>query len=79
MIASVRRYRSQPVRMLEDLYFRFDPLRATVETNGSFNELPRLPYQIAALFGRALEAPGHVKRLLQDSSRRERDGSPGKV
>lgn len=45
----------QPMRLLEDIYFRCDPIRATVEMNGPFNDRPRLPYQLAALLRRAPE------------------------
>ncbi len=47
--------RRKPLRLVEDLYFRCDPLRATVEMSGPFNNRPRLPYQIAALMRRTPE------------------------
>jgi hypothetical protein len=48
-------HRKEPLRLLEDIYFRCDPLRATVEMGGPFNSRPRLPYQIAALMRRTPE------------------------
>jgi Uncharacterised nucleotidyltransferase len=54
-------HRWQPMRLLEDLYFRCDPIRATVELGGSFTNRPRLPYQLAALLRRA---PQVAARML---------------
>jgi hypothetical protein len=48
-------HRWEPMRLLEDIYFRCDPIRATVEMGGSFNSRPRLPYQLAALLRRTPE------------------------
>ena len=48
-------HRWKPMRLLEDIYFRCDPIRATVETNGVFSGAPRLPYQLAALLRRTPE------------------------
>ena len=50
----------KPMRLLEDIYFRCDPIRATVEMKGSFNGGPRLPYQIAAFLRRAPEITTQV-------------------
>jgi hypothetical protein len=66
-LPSLARHWWQPSRVLEDLYFRFDPLRATVETNGSFNASPRLPYQIASILRRSLEAPAWLRRRKQSA------------
>jgi len=50
----------KPMRVVEDIYFRCDPIRATVEMKGSFNRGPRLPYQIAAFLWRAPEITTRV-------------------
>jgi Uncharacterised nucleotidyltransferase len=60
---SLLRNRFEPARALEDLYFRCDPLRATVEVSGSFNRLPRLPYQVAAVVRRLPELPMKINEL----------------
>jgi len=57
---SLRRHAREPMRILEDLYFRCDPIRATVEMGGAFSRLPRLPYQLAALLRRTPELPNRV-------------------
>ncbi|MGH9881281.1 MAG: nucleotidyltransferase family protein [Pyrinomonadaceae bacterium] len=67
-LRSLLHHRFEPARALEDLYFRFDPLRATVEMNGAFNRLPRLPYQLAAFVGRFPEIPAQVTNLLYASA-----------
>jgi len=59
-VFSLWRHRFEPARVLEDLYFRVDPIRATVEMNAPFNRLPRLPYQFVALTKRL---PEIVKEL----------------
>jgi len=46
-------HKTQPLRFLEDAYFRCDPIRATVDLEGRFDNNPRLPYQFAALARRA--------------------------
>jgi len=63
---SLWKHRQDTGRFLEDLYFRFDPVRATVETGGAFNALPRLPFQLAALLRRAPELPRRVVACLRD-------------
>lgn len=69
-LRSLLDYRFEPATALEDFYFRFDPLRATVEVNGSFNKMPRLPYQLAALTRRLPELPGRITDLLQGLRRK---------
>ena len=59
-VTSLLSHRFEPARALEDFYFRFDPLRATVEVNGAFSRMPRLPYQLAALVRRLPEVPAHL-------------------
>jgi len=66
---SVLSNRFEPARALEDLYFRFDPLRATVELSGSFNRMPRLPYQLAAVVRRLPELPMKITELRQGRAR----------
>jgi hypothetical protein len=58
--ASILSHKTQPIRLLEDAYFRCDPIRATVELEGRFNNIPRLPYQIAALLRRAPEFASRI-------------------
>jgi len=53
--SSLSAHKSEPVRLLEDIYFRCDPIRATVEMEGAFSNMPRLPYQFAALLRRTPE------------------------
>ncbi len=53
-------HRWKPMRLLEDIYFRCDPLRATVEMGGAFNNRPRLPYQLAALMRRTPEVTARM-------------------
>lgn len=53
-------HRWQPMRLLEDIYFRCDPLRATVEMRGAFDNRPRLPYQLAALVRRTPEVTARM-------------------
>jgi hypothetical protein len=67
-LQSLLHYRFEPVRVLEDLYFRFDPLRATVEMNGSFGRRPRLPYQLAALLRRFPDFPARVSHLRSSTA-----------
>jgi hypothetical protein len=45
-------------------------LRATVEVNGRFNKMPRLPYQLAALTRRLPELPGKITDLVQGLRRK---------
>lgn len=59
-LPTLRRYGWSPMKILENLYFRFDPIRATVEMGGAFSHLPRLPYQVAAFLRRTPEIPGRV-------------------
>jgi hypothetical protein len=66
---SLLNHRFEPARAFEDLYFRFDPLRATVEVGGSFNRVPRLPYQLAAIVRRLPELPMMITNLRQDPTR----------
>lgn len=68
-LTSLLSHRFEPAIALEDFYFRFDPLRATVEVNGSFNKTPRLPYQLAALAKRLPEVPARIADVLQARSR----------
>lgn len=63
--ASLWSHKWKPVRLMEDVYFRCDPIRATVEVNGEFSGLPRLPYQLAALFRRT---PEFTFRVLKRSA-----------
>jgi hypothetical protein len=66
---SLLHHRFEPARAFEDLYFRFDPLRATVEVGGSFNRMPRLPYQLAAVVRRLPELGMMIRELRQDPKR----------
>ena len=61
-LPSLLSHKGQPMRLLEDAYFRFDPIRATVEVRGAFSNTPRLPYQLAAL---ARRTPGLLSRILK--------------
>jgi hypothetical protein len=54
--SSFAAHKMQPSRLLEDMYFRCDPIRATVEVGGAFDGKPRLPYQIAAVIRRAVKS-----------------------
>ncbi|HKE56254.1 MAG TPA: nucleotidyltransferase family protein [Pyrinomonadaceae bacterium] len=65
-LTSLWKHRGQPRKLFDDLYFRFDPIRATVETGGAFNSIPRLPYQLAAFLRRASEMPRRLANSLQD-------------
>jgi putative nucleotidyltransferase-like protein len=65
-LPSLWKHRRDPRKLLDDLYFRFDPVRATVEARGSFNTLPRFPYQLTALLRRAPELPRRLFSLLPD-------------
>ena len=58
-------HRWKPMRLLEDIYFRCDPLRATVEMGGPFNNRPRLPYQLAALLRRTPEVTARMLTSLK--------------
>jgi hypothetical protein len=60
--SSLSSHKSKPMRLLEDVYFRCDPIRATVEMKGAFSNGPRLPYQLAALLRRT---PEIMARLLK--------------
>ena len=55
----------EPQKFLMDVYFRCDPIRATVELKGNFSGVPRLPYQLAAVLKRSPEFPRHAARLLR--------------
>ena len=68
-LSSLLSHRFEAGRAFEDLYFRFDPLRATVELSGSFNRMPRLPYQLAAIVRRLPELPLKITELRQGRSR----------
>ena len=57
----------EPMRILEDIYFRCDPIRATVEMDGAFSSLPRLPYQIAALLRRTPELKARMLKRAAES------------
>lgn len=59
--SSLWSHKLKPMRLLEDIYFRCDPIRATVELEGAFSNRPRLPYQLAALLRRT---PEIVSRLF---------------
>ena len=58
-------HKTEPKRLLEDMYFRCDPIRATVEVGGAFDSKPRLPYQIAAVVRRGIKALSSNR--IQDS------------
>ena len=58
--SSLLSHKSEPIRLLEDIYFRCDPIRATVETGGAFSNVPRLPYQLAALLRRTPEIMARI-------------------
>jgi hypothetical protein len=64
-VPSLLKHLSEPAKFFRDIYFRCDPIRATVELKGAFNELPRAPYQLAAVLKRSPEFPRHVARLLR--------------
>lgn len=63
--SSLSSHKSKPMRLFEDIYFRCDPIRATVEMEGGFNNGPRLPYQLAALLRRTPEV---MERILNRAS-----------
>jgi len=69
-LTSLWKHRRQPRKLWDDLYFRFDPIRATVETGGSFNAGPRLPYQLAAFLRRAPEISRHLICISSGSKHR---------
>ena len=48
-LPSFSSHKSNLPRLLEDIYFRCDPIRATVETNAAFSNSSRLPYQLLTL------------------------------
>jgi hypothetical protein len=64
-LPSLLHHRFEPIRAFEDFYFRFDPVRATVELDGAFNSMPRLPYQLAAMVRRFPEARMQVAHLCR--------------
>jgi hypothetical protein len=64
-VPSLLSHMRDPAKFLMDIYFRCDPIRATVELKGRFNAIPRLPYQLAAVLKRSPEFPRHVARLLR--------------
>jgi hypothetical protein len=56
-----------PTRLPKALLWRWpDPIGATVKVKGSFNKLPRLPYQMSAYFIHIAKFLGRLPRLLQD-------------
>ncbi|MBC7912339.1 MAG: nucleotidyltransferase family protein [Pyrinomonadaceae bacterium] len=64
-VPSLLKHFREPAKFFRDIYFRCDPIRATVELKGAFNALPRAPYQLAAVLKRSPEFPRHVARLLR--------------
>lgn len=69
--SSLLSHKSEPMRLLEDVYFRCDPIRATVEMEGAFSNGPRLPYQLAALLQRT---PEIMARILKRGKVRPKRG-----
>jgi len=68
VLPSLLSHRWEPMRLLEDIYFRCDPIRATVETGGAFSSLPRLPYQLAAFLRRTPELTTRMLKLRSRQS-----------
>lgn len=64
-VPSLLKHLGEPAKFFRDIYFRCDPIRATVELKGAFNKLPRAPYQLAAVLKRSPEFSRHVARLLR--------------
>jgi hypothetical protein len=63
-LTSLWKHRKDLQKLRDDLYFRFDPIRATVETMGTFNSLPRLPYQLVDFVRRVPEVPRRIVASL---------------
>lgn len=62
LLAHLRR----PAGLLEELYFRWDkPIEATICLKGSFNELPRAPFQLVYLLLRSPELPRQLVKWLR--------------
>ena len=56
----------QPMHLLKSLSDRWPtPVEATIRLRGSFNELPRLPYQVANCLCRAAKLLPQLQRLLR--------------
>jgi len=54
-----------PKNLLKEISVRWrQPIRATIEARGRFNDLPRWPYQLAALLLRSPELPRQVIKML---------------
>jgi hypothetical protein len=66
-LASFSSHKSNLPRLLEDIYFRCDPIRATVETNAEFSNSSRLPYQLLTLLRGTSEVVSRVVARGADS------------
>lgn len=54
-----------PKKLVKEIGIRWrHPIRATIEARGRFNDLPRWPYQLAALLLRSPELPRQVVKML---------------
>jgi hypothetical protein len=64
-LAEVSPFLRTPRRLLKQVGARWrQPIRATVEVRGSFNDWPRGPYQLAALLLRSPELPRQIAMML---------------
>jgi len=64
--APMAAYLRHPSGALEDLRARWpNPIMATIDMEGRFNELPRLPYQLGTCLARALKFLGQLPKLLR--------------
>jgi Uncharacterised nucleotidyltransferase len=60
-------YLRHPSGVLKDLANRWpNPIEATVQMEGEFNGLPRLPFQLGNCFSRTTKFMAHLPRLLRE-------------
>jgi hypothetical protein len=65
--APMRKYLSRPRGLWRDLLNRWpNPIEATVQTGGPFNELPRWPFQLASGLARAGRFLGVARRVATE-------------
>jgi hypothetical protein len=75
-LAELPGFLATPGRLLAEVAARWrHPIRATIEARGRFNDLPRWPYQLAALLLRSPELPRQIALMLwrQAQSLRKRE------
>ena len=70
--AGMAEYFRNPAGVMRDLRNRWpNPIEATIYVGGSFNELPRLPFQVAECLGRTAKFVRGLPRMIHNSRKQQ--------